>query len=376
MIKICHITSAHPPFDGRIFHKQCVSLVKAGYHVSLVTTHDKKEIVDGVHIVPLPKSKGRAYRFFVKTFQAFFKGLKTKSSIYHLHDPELMPFGICLKLCGKKVIFDMHELVYHQIGDKDYIGNKFFRKFFAGAYRVVERIAMRLFDRIVLAEDGYWDYFKKNYPKRVNKLVFVRNYPIIGLIDRMLAKEESKSNQKFTLVYAGSLTKIRGIKEICDAVRMSKYDVRLILLGIWSEPAFMEQCGIDGNKITYLGVFPLEKVYGVLNQADLGVSLLHPLENHMTCLPVKTFEYMACGIPMIMSDFPVWKSAFEGVALFADPLSVKNIAEVIDSAYENRDLLKQMGTAGYERVRREFSWENESKALVDMYQSLSVQNIA
>lgn len=371
MEKICHISSAHPPFDGRIFHKQCVSLANAGYKVSLVVTHSKSEVVDGVQIAPLSNSKGRFYRFFIKTFQAFFKGLKTKSAIYHLHDPELLPIAILLKLCGKKVIFDMHELVYHQIADKDYIGNKLIRRMAAGMYRLMEKIGMRLFDKIVLAEDGYLGYFEKNYPKRINKLVFIRNYPIIHLIDEVLSNTKVDSERQFTLVYAGSLTKIRGIKEIADAVRLCKYPVKLVLLGRWSDPHYKEECKIDGEKVTFLGEYPLSQVYEVMKNADLGVSLLYPVENYLTSLPVKAFEYMACGLPMIMSDFPYWKKTFEGVAYFANPNSIEEIVRVIEASVENRAELKTMGLLAFDKVRKEFSWENESQQLLKMYQVLS-----
>lgn len=371
MIKVCHITSAHPPFDGRIFHKQCVSLARAGYQVSLVATHTKREIVDGVQVEPLSTSKGRIYRFFVKIWQAFFKGLKTKSEIFHLHDPELLPIAILLKICRKKVIFDMHELVYHQIADKDYIGNKFFRKIAAGTYRLMEKIGMRLFDKIVLAEDGYLNYFEKNYPKRLTKLVFIRNYPIIGLIDKVLAETQADSQRPFTLVYAGSLTKIRGIKEACDAARLCKYPVKLILLGNFSDALYKEECKIDGEKVIYLGVYPLHQVYDVMKNADLGVSLLYPVENYLTSLPVKAFEYMACGLPMIMSDFPYWKKTFDGVAKFSNPNSVDEIAKVLEWFYENKDESKKMSKLAYDKVRAEFSWENEAQNLVSMYKSLS-----
>jgi len=369
--KICHITSAHPPFDGRIFHKQCISLVNAGYAVSLVATYSKAETIRGVKMVPLSQKKGRFYRFFIKSFQAFFKALKTKSAIYHLHDPELLPAAIALKMCGKKVVFDMHELVYHQIADKDYIGNKAIRKVLAGSYRLLERIGMRVFDKIVLAEDGYLRYFEKNYPKRLHKLVFIRNYPIIGLIDSMIGeRQQHQHTTEFILVYAGSLTKIRGIKETCEAVRASKYPVKLVLLGRWSDLVYKEQCGIDGEKINYLGEFPLDKVYDVLSNSDLGVSLLYPVENYLTSLPVKAFEYMACGIPMIMSDFPYWQKTFDGVAKFANPYAVEEITKLIDWSYENKNELAKMGAFAYDKVRKEFSWEGESIALVSMYDGL------
>ena len=53
MKKVCILTSVHPPFDTRIFHKQAKSLVKSGYDVTLIVQHDRNEVVDGVKIAAL-----------------------------------------------------------------------------------------------------------------------------------------------------------------------------------------------------------------------------------------------------------------------------------------------------------------------------------
>ena len=60
--KVCILTSVHPPFDVRIFHKEAKSLVKAGYDVTLIAPHDKEEIVDSVKIVNLQKPRNRIER--------------------------------------------------------------------------------------------------------------------------------------------------------------------------------------------------------------------------------------------------------------------------------------------------------------------------
>ena len=97
MVKVCVLTSVHPPFDVRIFHKEAVTLVKAGYEVVLIAQHDKEEIVDGVRIISLKKPANRIARMTKTVWSAFRKALQIKADVYHLHDPELLPIGFFLR---------------------------------------------------------------------------------------------------------------------------------------------------------------------------------------------------------------------------------------------------------------------------------------
>lgn len=375
-VKVCQISTAHPTFDGRIFHKQCKSLVKAGFDVTLIVGHDKTETVDGVNIIPISKSKSRFKRFFFKSIHAFFKAKKVKADVYHLHDPELLITGILLKLFRKKVIFDMHELIYHQISDKDYLGGSLNRKLFAKGYKILESIGINNFNSIILAEDGYTKYFEKHYPKKMSKITIVRNYPILELInDEIQQVKLVKDDSCFKLVYAGSLSKIRGIGEICQAVHELDLPIQLILMGIWSDESLRTACKIDNHKIIYKGVLPLNEVYREMYTCDLGIALLYPVENHLTSLPVKNFEYMTCGIPMLISNFDSWQKAFKDVAIFSDPLNVNEIKEKIIWAMHHKNELLKMGNAGKENVSKNYSWENEAVTLVQVYKNLIQKNV-
>ena len=123
--KVVHMTSVHNPFDVRIFHKECKSLYKAGFNVSLVAQHDKDEVVDGIKILSVPKAKNRFCRMVKTTWQVFRRAVKEKASVYHFHDPELIPLGLLLKLLGKKVIYDIHEDYVTSIKIKEYLSKIF-----------------------------------------------------------------------------------------------------------------------------------------------------------------------------------------------------------------------------------------------------------
>src|SRR5207302_1599961 len=107
-VRVCHLTSVHPVYDTRIFEKECVSLVAAGYDVHLVAPAAESKRVRGVTIVAVPPARSRLGRATVTTARVLVRALQIRARVYHLHDPELIPVGIVLRALGQKVIYDAH----------------------------------------------------------------------------------------------------------------------------------------------------------------------------------------------------------------------------------------------------------------------------
>ncbi len=373
--RVCHISTVHSAFDDRIFYKECKTLAEAGYDVYLIVTHNKREFVNGVHIIPLPQGKGRFYRFFVKDWIALIKAIRLNAKIYHFHDPELIFIGIILKILGKRIIYDVHELVYFQIEDKQFLKYEIIKHFARSLYIFFEFLSIKLFDKLILAEDSYKGYFCRRYGN-LNKYVVIRNFPVIALIQNAKPiMNFSSINQKFIIIYAGGLTRIRGIKEIIKSLSYLEGKAELWLLGKWESNSFEKECrSLDSWKyVKYLGFKLLNEVYGYMKVASIGIALLYPIKNYLGSLPVKSFEYMACGIPIVMSDFPYWKELFKEYALFANPKDPRDIADKIKVFMNNEELRAEMGKAGILAVRNAYSWEAESRRLINLYSSILKQ---
>lgn len=369
MSKVCILTSVHPSFDTRIFHKEAKSLVKASYDVMLIAQHDKNEVVDGVKIVALPKPKNRLHRMLTLPSKAFRLALKQKADIYHFHDPELLTIGILLKIfTRKKVIYDVHEDYAKQTLSKPYIP-KIARKVVALLINLIEYISSKFFDGIVTATDDILKNF--SYHK---KAVSIKNFPILT---NFSDKRKNNSNPDIlNLIYIGGLSKIRGITEMVRALELINPDkkVKLILYGKFDSTDYeIEVRKLKGfEKVEYLGWIGPKKIPGLLIGADMGMVCFLPKPNHINSMPNKLFEYMAAGIPVVASKFPLWKEIVEGnnCGICVDPTNPKEIADAIQWLIEHSEEAWQMGENGRKAVSERYNWENEGKKLLDLYERL------
>lgn len=359
-MRVCHISTVHPETDIRIFFKECLSLKKKYDEVYLIVSSDKDKIINGINILSLPCKGGRVYRFFVKKFIAFKKALKVNADVYHFHDPELLFTGLLLKICGKKVIYDVHEDVPLQILNKSWLGPLWVRKMISGMFNFMEKGISSKFDGVVTVTQEIGEKFYK-----CKRVCIVRNLPVVKAIKN--AEPAKSDNDHTVIIYAGEITEIRGIKKLIEAVNLLNGRVRLWLLGDWETQELCDECKkMDGwEYAVYYGRKKPEDVYGYLKSADIGMCTLYPRKNYLMSLPIKAFEYIACGLPIIMSDFPYWRKNFNNYAVFVDPEKPDEIAAAIDKIINSSDKGKQDKKCNFE-----FSWEEESKKLTALYDEI------
>jgi len=370
MKKVCHITTVHPPFDVRIFHKECKTLAKAGYEVYLIAQHDKEETVDGVHIIPIPNTRNRFQRILLLPIRALNIALNLKADVYHFHDPELLPMGILLKLLSrKKVIYDVHEDYSKQILSKPYIP-RILRKSIAYVVKTLEYISSLFFDGIITATDDILRNF--SYHK---KAICVKNFPIIENIQSIIKIDNDEKNF-FNLIYVGGIAEKRGIIQMVEALDLvaSNKKVKLVLCGEFDPPDLeVKVRSLKGfEKVEYLGWVDHKKIPELFIKADVGIVCLHPILNFITGLPIKLFEYMLAGLPVIASNFPLWKEIVEGnnCGICVNPLDPKDIAEAIKYLIEHPDEARKMGENGRKAVLEKYNWEKEGEKLLDLYKGI------
>jgi glycosyltransferase involved in cell wall biosynthesis len=110
-----------------------------------------------------------------------------------------------------------------------------------------------------------------------------------------------------------------------------------------------------------------------LSSALAGLVVLHPTPSYQRSYPVKLFEYMAAGIPIIASDFPLWREIVEeaGCGLLVDPHDPRAIADAAIWLSEHESEAQAMGAAGAAAVRSRFNWSHEAQKLLRLYARLA-----
>jgi len=363
---ICHISTVHSVRDIRIFHKECKSLSNAGYLVHYVVSHNCKEKIDGIQIIPLPYTSSRFRRIFINTWVALHKALLTKSSLYHFHDPEFLPAGLVLRLLGKKVIYDAHEHLSKDILDKPWIKFAIFRRIISYCVGAFEQLSAKLMNGVVAATSHIADQFDPR------KTVAVRNFPMLGFINN-IPKPPPRKDGKRTIIYTGGLTRIRGIIPLIDAMEALPADVELVLAGQWEDTGFERECisRSGWSKCRYAGLVPQEEAYGLMKGADAGILTFLPVANHLEAMPNKAFEYLACGLPLVISDFPYWREVFGRSAVYVNPEKPESIAGGILVALESKS---DTSTSREISISGELSWEAEERVLIDFYRKILYTN--
>lgn len=369
MTRIAHLTSAHPRFDTRIFVKQCCSLVQS-YDTYLVVADGKgDEIKDLVKIIDVGKFNGRKNRMLNAPRAVFEKALALDAEIYHLHDPELIPIGLKLKSIGKKVFFDAHEDLPNQIMSKHYL-NPISKKVIAFLVKAYEKYACAKLDGIVAATPFIRDKFLK-----INKnTVDINNYPKLEEFCS-IPTDTLKGNY---VCYIGGLADVRGIVEMVQAINLAESNAKLILAGNFVdknlEQSVMRMVG--WGKVNFLGYVGRDEIKNTLASSKAGLVVLQPTRSYLDSLPVKMFEYMCAGIPVIASDFPLWRSIVNDAkcGICVDPLKPDEIAQAIDHFLKHPDEARLMGEQGRAAVLRKYNWGIEENKLLKLYENLQGVN--
>jgi glycosyltransferase involved in cell wall biosynthesis len=367
----------HPVFDTRIFKKECVSLAKNGFSVSLIAPHNKEEIVDGVSIIPLRSRKSFLDRIYTLPKEAVALLENIKADIYHFHDPELLPFMKNFAAKGHKVIWDAHENYQDtiksfnslRIQPLSTIGAKMFnrmelsaaKKYFAGVVTITNKMA-------------------EKYTRQGIKTCVLSNYANIGHFNYT---GQDTISEKPRLISSGAHFRPRAIIEIAQSYKYiaEKIEAELFFSGKFVDKKLEEEVSNiikeadpTGKNIVMEGALEYNDLINrAIPKAWVGTVLFDVSDpNNRNGLPNRFFECWANGVPVITTaGTEVAKIVSEkGGGIVIKNNSPQEIANAFLQIAKSKNLRDQLSKQAFENVSKEMNWEANFKDLVGFYKEI------
>lgn len=367
---IVHLTTVHQRRDVRIFHKEAQTLRTLGRPVILVVADGLGDEKDpgGVRFVDVGPLGRRLTRAVVGSWRAMKAVIALRPAVVHFHDPELIPMALVLKAVGYTIVYDVHEDVPRQILDKHWIPRPL-RWTVSKAAAAIERVAKFSFDAFATATP----HIASKFP--ASRTVIVQNFP---MPEELIAPHaQTYPERPLQIAYVGGTTRERGGSEMVNAMAIVADDrpaARLAWAGPFTPASFGEHLrNLPGwAMVDYRGKLDRPSVAELLGTSRAGLIVFQPAPNHMEAQPNKLFEYMAAGLPVIASDFPLWRNIVTeaGCGLLVDPQNPSAIADAVTWILDHPDEAEAMGRRGQHAVASTYHWDREAEKLLALYAKL------
>jgi len=183
-----------------------------------------------------------------------------------------------------------------------------------------------------------------------------------------------RNEDLFYLVYVGGLSEARGLFTMLDALaglNQKGLKARLWLIGPDLEGCLERaQAHPAWCQVEHLGLRSHDEALAYMMRADVGVVVLSDTGDHRWARPSKLFEYMACGLPFVASDFQPWRDFVSGKGgLWIKPESAEDLEQALTSLLMDEHARKQLGKQGEDFIKS-FNWSNESRVLLRVYDEI------
>jgi glycosyltransferase involved in cell wall biosynthesis len=373
-MNISVITTVHDLFDGRIFDKEIRALICDGHVITYYApaAHNKKLAdLENLQIVGLPVDNFPLIRLR-RWIELMWKLFRTRNSAdaWHFHDPELLIITVFMKCFVPeriRLVYDMHEHLPLSQYSRHWM-RPWFRTPVIVLIDFVEGLLMRHCDCVIVVTHQLAERARRFN----NNVVLVRNLPNLAKPTPKKDSPMTAMSNPFRIVYAGSMSEARGMKILLQVMKLLiDKPILLTLVGNISPMRLADEvrnCAL--SNLNLVDTVPFEEVFEYISQSDLGLITLQPVPAYRdTAMPMKLFEYMAAGIPIVAPDFPVIRDVVVDAkcGLLVDSTSAEEFVAAIELLRNDLKLRSEMGDNGRKAVEAKYSWEVEVRSLLGVY---------
>ncbi|WP_128546693.1 glycosyltransferase [Larkinella soli] len=363
--RVVHISTAHPPYDPRIVYKQCPSLTER-YEVYCALPGADPKAAPGIRFIPLPYYRKVILRFLITCPLIVWRTIRLRPKIIHVYVPEFLPFAYLYQALGTVVVYEVQENLYKKMHLKKENRGWLYRWLF----RWFDQRARQHFN-LVFTEHGYLSTYTNL--KRLHAVIY--NFPALPFLEPY-RRPYRRPSEPVEFFYIGWLSFERAIDTLLEGLAILKSyhaDFRVHLFGrplfaaaeLETLPAYR---AVRGH-LEFYGYTDQHRAMSVAARAVAGLALLKPVGDYPESYTTKMFEYMALGLPVITSDFPLYREVVEthrcGICL--DPYDPVALADSLRRLIENPQEAEAMGRRGRQAAETCYNWSTEKAKLLSFY---------
>ena len=359
-MKILEITTVHPSDDTRIYQKYVKSLLEANFEVGYIAPDPSIIEAPGLTILAV-KRRGRLWSRLFGLLKKIPEIREFNPDYIHLHDPEHLLIVPFLRFFGFKIIYDMHENFYRELDDKpiSWISNRLQKL----TWIAIEKLILKKMP-VVFAEASY----KKHYAFQSDMLI-VQNFPMKNnIIHTQKRSVGYKLKPKF--VYLGAIASDRGalkmVSSLNDTFGHNNYELHFIgqIKDLKLENQ-LKKIFLKHPNVIYHGWKALPEARKICVQCDVGLAILDPKQNYIESYPTKIFEYLTFGLPVISSNFDLYRGVVENhnVGLCVDPDNNEDISRALKTIVEESKY-SELSSSIESFPFDDYSWEFEFEKFV------------
>ncbi len=372
-MRVLMVTTSNRWDDTRLFWLESVSLTRLGTEVTILVVNYRVDAVDkdGVSVIALGRERSRVGRFLMNPIDAvrFCRQHGSSYDVLHIHDPEMLPWLARIRrVTGRPVVYDMREFLPDILSVRSWIPRSF-RGCAPEVADAIERRSIRNANAVVVVNEPMELRVRQ---MGMSEVVIFMGVPSRTEAELALPYGSSRSG----IVYVGGVSQVRGadtIAQIAPRIQESN-GCSIVVAGPLRDQTAVDCIRVDG--VDCRGFMSRSEVVRILNSAAIGWLPLHHTPNHEKGWALKLGEYMAAGLPVVISDLTYCSSVVSkrdcGIVVNSDDVDAH--LHALRYLLNNPDEAKRMGANGRRAILEDLNSETYASKLQELYKRLLGQS--
>jgi glycosyltransferase involved in cell wall biosynthesis len=309
-------------------------------------------------------------------FSLFRSIIKKRPDVIYIRKGFLTIFPVFLsRLFSIKCVLEVNGLV----GEEVYLGHGF-PAFVSRIFAIPEWITYRLTDKIITVTDGLKQVICNMHNIDEARIRVISNGVNTERFKPVIREEDGI----IYLGYIGNLVPWSGLDYMLRSLPLviREYpQLKFLIVGTGRYMSYLKDLATEleiNQQIIFTGSVPSAKVPEYITRCHICYLPARRLRNaRIGISPLKIYEYLACGIPVIVTDINGLEFiTTQGVGLVVEPESSSALTKATIELLGNPELRSEMSRKGRKLVEKEFSWEKISADILNVIQTMNKKNIS